>query len=259
VFVGESADMVGEAASRSTLDLPGRQMDLVKEIQATGKPTIVVLVNGRPPTIEWIVDNVPAILESWMGGSQAGNAIADIVFGDVNPGGKLPVTFPRTVGQVPIYYNHMNTGRPPEANNRYTSKYVDVPWTPLFPFGYGLSYTQFKITNLQLSAQSIPANGKLTVSVDVENAGKRAGDEVVQLYIRDVAASMTRPVKELKGFQRVTLQPGEKRRVEFVLTAAQLGFWNREMRFVVEPGEFKVMVGPNSEDLIETKFEVAGR
>jgi len=259
VFVGESADMVGEAASRSTLDLPGRQMDLVKEIQATGKPTIVVLVNGRPPTIEWIVDNVPAILESWMGGSQAGNAIADIVFGDVNPGGKLPVTFPRTVGQVPIYYNHMNTGRPPEANNRYTSKYLDVPWTPLFPFGYGLSYTQFKITNLQLSAQSIPANGRLTVSVDVEDVGRRTGDEVVQLYIRDVAASMTRPVKELKGFQRVTLQPGEKRRVEFVLTAAQLGFWNREMRFVVEPGEFKVMVGPNSEDLIETKFEVAGR
>jgi beta-glucosidase len=153
----------------------------------------------------------------------------------------------------------MNTGRPPEANNRYTSKYLDVPWTPLFPFGYGLSYTQFKITNLQLSAQSIPANGRLTVSVDVEDVGKRTGDEVVQLYIRDVAASMTRPVKELKGFQRVTLQPGEKRRVEFVLTAVQLGFWNREMRFVVEPGEFKVMVGPNSEDLIETKFAVAER
>ena len=143
----------------------------------------------------------------------------------------------------------MNTGRPPEANNRYTSKYLDVPWTPLFPFGYGLSYTQFRITNLQLSAQSIRANGKLTVSVDVENVGKRSGDEVVQLYIRDVAASMTRPVKELKGFQPVTLQPGEKRRVEFVLTGEQLGFWNRDMRFVVEPGEFKVMVGPNSEDV----------
>lgn len=257
VFVGESAEMVGEAASRSSLDLPGRQMDLVKAIYETGKPTIVVLVNGRPPTIEWIVERVPAILESWMGGSQAGNAIADIVFGDVNPGGKLPVTFPRTVGQVPLYYNHMNTGRPPEAKDRYTSKYLDVPWTPLFPFGYGLSYTQFKITNLQLSAQSIRANGKLTVSVEVENVGKRTGDEVVQLYIRDVAASMTRPVKELKGFQRVTLQPGEKRRVEFVLTREQLGFWNREMRFVVEPGEFKVMVGPNSEDLTETKFEVA--
>ncbi len=257
VFVGESADMVGEAASRSSLDLPGRQMDLVKTIYETGKPTIVVLVNGRPPTIEWIVERVPAILESWMGGSQAGNAIADIVFGDVNPGGKLPVTFPRTVGQVPIYYNHMNTGRPPEANNRYTSKYLDVPWTPLFPFGYGLSYTQFKITNLQVSAKSIRRNGKLIVSVEVENVGKRTGDEVVQLYIRNVAASMTRPVKELKGFQRVTLQPGEKRRVEFLLTGEQLGFWNREMRFVVEPGDFKVMVGPNSEDVIETKFEVA--
>lgn len=259
IFVGESADMVGEAASRSSLDLPGRQLDLVKAIHETGKPTIVVLVNGRPPTIGWIVEKVPAMLESWMGGTQSGNAIADILFGDVNPGGKLPVTFPRTVGQVPIYYNHMNTGRPPEANNRYTSKYLDVPWTPLFPFGYGLSYTQFKITNLQLSSQSIRANGKLTVSVEVANTGKRAGDEVVQLYIRDVAASMTRPVKELKGFQRVTLQPGEKRRVEFLLTREQLGFWNREMRFVVEPGEFKVMVGPSSEDLIQASFQVGGQ
>jgi len=157
---------------------------------------------------------------------------------------------------VPIYYNHMNTSRPPEANNRYTSKYLDVPWTPQFPFGYGLSYTQFKITNLQPSAPRIPLGGKLIVSVDVENVGKRAGDEVVQLYIRDIAASMTRPVKELKGFQRVTLQVGEKKHLEFLLTPEQLGFWNREMRFVVEPGEFKVMVGTNSEDVIETKFEV---
>jgi len=162
------------------------------------------------------------------------------------------------VGQEPLYYNHLNTGRPPDINNKYTSKYLDVAWTPLFPFGYGLSYTQFGITNLQLSAQRIRANGKLTVSVQVENTGKRAGDEVVQLYIRDVAASMTRPVKELKGFQRVTLKPGEKRRIEFLLSGEQLGFWNREMRFVVEPGEFKVMVGTNSVDLIETKFEVAG-
>ncbi|MDQ2921116.1 MAG: glycoside hydrolase family 3 C-terminal domain-containing protein [Acidobacteriota bacterium] len=259
VFVGESAEMVGEAASKSSLDLTGRQMDLVKAVYATGKPTVVVLLNGRPLTVGWIAENAPAILESWMGGTEAGNAIADVLFGDVNPGGKLPVTFPRTVGQVPIYYNHMNTGRPPEANNRYTSKYLDVPWTPLFPFGYGLSYTQFKITNLQLSEQQIKSNGNLTVSVEVENVGKRAGDEVVQLYIRDVAASMTRPVKELKGFQRVTLQPGEKKRLEFVLTPEHLGFWNRDMRFVVEPGEFKVMVGPNSEDLIETKFEVEGR
>jgi beta-glucosidase len=257
VFVGELAEMVGEAASRSSLDLPGRQLELVQAIQATGKPTIVVLVNGRPLTIGWIVNKVPAILESWMGGSQAGNAIADILFGDVNPGGKLPVTFPRTTGQVPIYYNHMNTGRPPEAENRYTSKYIDVPWTPLFPFGYGLSYSQFKISNLQLSAPRIAANGKLTASVEVENVGRRAGDEVVQLYIRDPVATMTRPVKELKGFQRVTLQSGEKRRVEFVLGPEQLGFWNREMRYVVEPGEFRVMVGSNSVDVIEAKFEVA--
>jgi len=157
---------------------------------------------------------------------------------------------------VPIYYNRMNTGRPPEANNRYTSKYLDVPWTPQFPFGYGLSYTRFKITNLQLSAQRISATGKLTASIEVENVGKRSGDEVVQLYIRDMAASMTRPVKELKGFQRITLQPGEKKRVEFLLTTEELAFWNRDMRFTVEPGEFKVMVGANSEDLLEAKFEV---
>jgi len=256
VFVGETHDMVGEAASFSTLDLPGRQMELVQAIQATGKPTIVVLENGRPLSVGWIANNVPAILESWMGGSQAGNAIADILFGDVNPGGKLPVTVPRTVGQVPIYYNHMNTGRPPEAQNRYTSKYFDVPWTPLYPFGYGLSYTKFKIGQPQLSAAQITANGKLTVSVEVENSGKRAGDEVVQLYIRDLVATMTRPVKELKGFQRVSLQPGEKRRVEFVLGPEQLGFWNREMRYVVEPGEFQVMVGANSVDVLEAKFEV---
>jgi beta-glucosidase len=259
VFVGESAEMVGEAGSKSSLDLTGRQMDLVKAVHATGKPTIVVLINGRPLTVGWIVENTPAVLEAWMGGTEAGNAIADVLFGDVNPSGKLPVTFPRTVGQVPIYYNHMNTGRPPEANNRYTSKYLDVPWTPLFPFGYGLSYTQFKISNLQLSARRISPAGKLMVSVAVENVGKRPGDEVVQLYIRDVAASMTRPVKELKGFQRVALQPGEKKRVEFLLTAEELGFWNREMRFAVEPGQLKVMVGANSEDLIEARFEIEKR
>ena len=256
VFVGETHDMTGEAASRASLDLPGRQMELVQAIHATGKPTIVVLVNGRPLSIGWIVNNAPAILESWFGGSESGNAIADILFGDVNPGAKLPVTFPRTVGQVPIYYNHMNTGRPPEAENRYTSKYYDLPWTPLFPFGYGLSYTTFKISNLQLSAPAIKANGKVTVTVDVENTGRRAGDEVVQLYIRDPVATMTRPVKELKGFQRISLQPGEKRKVEFVLGPEHLGFWNREMRYVVEPGEFRVMVGSNSVDVIEAKFEV---
>jgi beta-glucosidase len=257
LFVGEIHDMVGEAASRSTLDLPGRQMELVQAVHGAGKPTVVVLVNGRPLSVGWIVNNVPAILESWMGGTESGNAIADILFGDVNPGGKLPVTFPRTVGQVPMYYNYMNTGRPPEAQNRYTSKYYDVPWTPLFPFGYGLSYTTFKISNLQLNAPRTTASGKLTVSVEVENTGRRAGDEVVQLYIRDLVATMTRPVKELKGFQRVSLRPGEKRRVEFVLGPEHLGFWNRGMRYVVEPGEFRVMVGANSVDVVEAKFEVS--
>jgi beta-glucosidase len=259
VFVGESDEMGGEAASRSSLDLPGRQMDLVKAIQATGKPTVVVLVNSRPLTIGWIADQVPAILVAWMGGSQAGNAISDVLFGDVNPSAKLPMTFPRTVGQVPIYYNHLNTGRPPEEQNKYSSKYLDVPWTPLYPFGYGLSYTTFKLSNLQLSAPRIRATDKLVVSVDVENSGTRDGDEVVQLYIRDLVASMSRPVKELKGFQRVALKRGEKRRVEFTLSHDDLAFWNREMRFVVEPGEFSVMVGSNSRDVIEAKFQVTER
>jgi beta-glucosidase len=257
--IGEAAEMSGEASSRSTLDLPGRQLDLVKAVQATGKPVIVVLMNGRPLTISWLAENSPAILETWFAGTEAGNAIADVLFGDVNPGGKLPVTFPRSLGQVPIYYNHMNTGRPPDPNSKWNSKYIDIDWTPLFPFGYGLSYTQFALSNLQLSARNIQPDGKLTLTVDVQNTGSRAGDEVVQLYIRDVAASVSRPVKELKGFQRVALKPGEKKRLEFLLTGEQLGFWNRELRFVVEPGEFKVMVGANSMDLIETKLEVTGR
>src|SRR5437870_2934773 len=258
VAVGESAAMSGEASSRSSLDLPGRQLDLLKALHATGKPIVVVLMNERPLTINWPADNAPAILETWFAGTQAGNAIADVLFGDVNPGGKLPVTFPRIVGQEPLYYNHMNTGRPPDANNKYTSKYLDVSWTPLFPFGYGLSYTQFRLSNLQLSATRIRPDGRVTVSFEVENTGKRTGDEVVQLYIRDVAASVTRPVKELKGFERLTLGPGEKRRVEFALTPENLGFYNREMRFVVEPGEFKVMVGTSSADGRElvTGFEV---
>ena len=258
IAVGESADMSGEAASRSSLDLPGRQLDLVKAVQATGKPVVIVLMNGRPLTINWIAENTPAILEAWFAGSQAGHAIADVLFGDVNPSGKLPVTFPRAVGQIPIYYNYMNTGRPPDTANKYTSKYLDVPWTPLFPFGFGLSYTQFKITSLNLSAERIRANGQLTVTVDIENVGQRAGDEVVQLYLRDVVASVTRPVKELKGFQRVTLQPGQRTQVRFQLGAKELGFHNRQMKFVVEPGEFKVMVGPNSAEVIEKGFQVTG-
>ena len=253
--VGETAEMSGEAASRTALDLPGRQMELIQAIHALGKPYVVVLMNGRPLTINWLADNSPAILETWFAGTQAGPAIADVIFGDVNPGGKLPVTFPRTLGQVPIYYNHKSTGRPP-TDQKYTSKYLDVPVTPLYPFGYGLSYTQFKIGLPQLSVNNISPDGQLTVSVEVENVGKRTGDEVVQLYIRDVASSVTRPIKELKGFERITLQPGEKRRVQFVLKPEHLGFYDRDMRFVVEPGEFKVMVGPNSQALGETSFQV---
>jgi beta-glucosidase len=257
--VGEPAEMSGEAASRSSLDLPGRQLDLVKAIQATGKPYVIVLMNGRPLTINWLAENSPAILEAWFAGTQGGSAIADVLFGDVNPGGKLPVTFPRTVGQVPLYYNHKNTGRPPAADNKYTSKYLDVAWTPLFPFGYGLSYTQFQLSNLQLSALHISPNGQVTASVELTNTGKRPGDEVVQLYIRNVGVSRTRPVKELKGFERVTLQPGERRRVQFTLTREQLGFYDRDMRFVVEPSTFKVIVGTSSEGGLESSFEVVAK
>jgi beta-glucosidase len=256
--VGETAEMSGEAASRTSLELPGRQMELIQAVHSVGKPYTIVLMNGRPLTINWLAENSPAILEAWFAGTQAGPAIADVLFGDVNPGGKLPVTFPRTLGQVPIYYNHKSTGRPP-TDQKYTSKYLDVPVTPLYPFGYGLSYTQFKFGQLQLSARSIPPDGQLTVSVEVENTGKRAGDEVVQLYIRDQAATVTRPVLELRGFERITLKPGEKRRVQFTLKPEHLGFYNRDLRFIVEPGEFKVFVGPNSVELQETSFEVTGR
>lgn len=256
VVVGESAEMSGEAASRASLDLPGRQLDLVKALHATGTPTVVVLVNGRPLTIPWIAEHVPAILETWFLGTEAGHAIADVLFGDVNPGGKLPVTFPRSVGQIPLYYNHKMTGRPADPANRYTSKYLDEAVTPLFPFGHGLSYTEFRLTNLQLSARRLRPDERITVSVDVENIGQRTGDEVVQLYIRDVVASVTRPVRELKGFQRITLRPGEKRRVAFTLGPEHLGFYNRQMRFVVEPGEFRVFVGSSSVGGLEASFEV---
>ncbi|MGH9901117.1 MAG: glycoside hydrolase family 3 N-terminal domain-containing protein [Pyrinomonadaceae bacterium] len=258
IAVGETAEMSGEAASRTSLDLPGRQLDLVKAIHATGKPYAVVLMNGRPLSINWLAENSPAILEAWFAGTQAGHAVSDVLFGDVNPGGKLPVTFPRHVGQAPIYYNHKNTGRPPDPNNKYTSRYIDLPWTPLYPFGHGLSYTQFRFSNLRLSPGRIPPDGSVQVSVEVENTGRRVGDEVVQLYVRDVAATRTRPVKELKGFERVTLRPGERRRVEFTLAPEHLGFYNRALRFVVEPGEFKVFVGASSAGGLEASFEVVG-
>ena len=258
VAVGEASAMSGEAASRSSLDLPGHQLDLVKAVHATGTPTIVVLFNGRPLTIGWVADNVPAILEAWLPGTEGGNAIADVLFGDVNPGAKLPVTFPRVVGQVPLYYNHLNTGRPPEAGNRYTSKYLDVPSEPLFAFGHGLSFTRFQLFNLKLSRRDIPPDGRLAVSVDVQNIGDRPGDEVVQLYIRDLVASVARPVKELAGFERVSLQAGETKPVRFELGPERLGLYNRQLQFVVEPGEFRLTVGTSSTSGLEDRFEVVG-
>jgi len=258
LFLGETGDMSGEASSRASLDLPGRQLELAQRVVGAGRPTAVVLMNGRPLTIPWLAEHASAILEAWFPGTEAGSAVADVVFGNVNPGGKLPVTFPRTVGQVPIYYNYENTGRPPDANNKYTSKYLDVPWTPLYPFGHGLSYTEFKLSSLRLSPTRIPPDGRVLVSVDVENVGSRAGDEVVQLYLRDVVASVTRPVQELKGFARVPLGPGEKRTVQFALASEQLGLLDRAMKWVVEPGRFKVRVGTSSEGGLEASFEVGG-
>jgi beta-glucosidase len=256
LVVGESAAMSGEASSRSNIDLPGRQLDLVKAVHATGKPYAVVLMNGRPLIINWVAENSPAILETWFAGTEAGNAIADVLFGDVNPSGKLPVTFPRSVGQIPIFYNMMQTGRPFKEAEKYTSKYLDIPNTPLYPFGYGLSYTNFQLTNLRLSARQIAPTGTLNVSVDIQNTGSRDGTEVVQLYIRDLVGSLTRPVKELKGFQRVSLKAGEKRTVTFTLKPEQLGFYNAANKFTVEPGDFKVWVGQNSASGLEADFTV---
>ena len=220
---------------------------------------VVVLMGGRPLSIPWLADNVPAILETWYLGTEMGNAVADVLFGDANPSGKLPVTVPRTVGQVPIYYNHKMTGRPPNAENKYTSKYIDVPWTPLYPFGHGLSYTTFVYRNLRLSATSIGPNDTLVATVEVSNTGDRAGDEVVQLYIRDLVGSITRPVKELRGFRRIALRPGETQTVSFTLGAADLAFFDADLDLVVESGTFQVFIGTSSEQVQEARFELVDR
>jgi len=256
VVLGESAEMSGEAASRSNLDLPGHQLELLQAVMATGTPVVVVLMNGRPLTINWVAQNAPAILEAWFGGSEAGNAIADVLFGDVNPSGKLPVTFPRAVGQIPIYYNHKNTGRPPDLNNKYSSKYIDLESTPLYPFGYGLSYTKFSLSNLQLDKKILRPGEKLQVLVNITNTGAVAGTEVVQLYLRDVAASVTRPVKELKGFARVEVQPGETKQVALFLKHEELGFYDRRMNYIVEPGTFEITIGTDSASGITEAFNV---
>lgn len=256
LVIGESGAMSGEASSRTSLDLPGAQLELAQALVETGKPVAVVLMNGRPLNLTALAASAPAILEAWFPGTEAGHAVADVLFGRVNPGGKLPVTFPRHVGQAPIYYNHKSTGRPPDSKDKYTSKYLDVHWTPLYPFGHGLSYTQFTLQDLRLGAARIGVDGSLTVSVEVANTGKRRGDEVVQLYIQDLVASVTRPVQELKGFTRVSLEPGERRRVEFVLGSEALGFLDQSLKWVVEPGEFRVRVSNSSEGGLLATFEV---
>ena len=258
LVLGEAGDMSGEAASRSSLGLPGVQQQLLEAVQATGTPVVLVLMNGRPLAVQWAADHVPAIVEAWFLGVETGHALADVLFGDVSPSGKLPVTFPRAVGQVPIYYNHKNTGRPP-SDQKYTSKYTDLPSSPLFPFGFGLSYTTFTYRDVRLSAPSITPGDTLQVAVTVSNSGEREGAEVVQLYVRDEVASVTRPVRALAALRRVSLRPGEASTVEFLLTAKQLGFYDRDMKFVVEPGKFRVFVGGSSVDGLEGEFEGRGR
>ena len=266
LVLGERQDMSGEGWNRASIELPGSQRDLALAViraarSSTGgasKPIVVVLLNGRPLAIPELASEAPAIVETWFLGSQHGKAVADVLFGDYNPGGRLPVTFPRATGQIPLYYNHRNTGRPAEANNHYTSKYLDLPWTPLYPFGYGLSYTTFAYSNLRLSSARIAAGDGLTVSVDVRNSGDRAGDEVVQLYVRDNVATVAEPVKSLKGVRRISLRPGETQTVTFRLGADAFSLYDRQMRRVVEPGIFTIFVGTNSDDVTSTRVDVTG-
>jgi beta-glucosidase len=256
VVVGEPAADSGEASSRSDIGLPGRQLALVQAIAATGKPYVVVLMNGRPLTIGWLADNAPALLEAWFPGTEGGDAVADVVFGVVNPGGKLPMSFPRDVGQIPISYNELPTGRPYDPNNKYTSKYLDVPNTPQYPFGYGLSYTTFALSDLHLSAGSISANGALTVTADISNTGTRTGDDVAQLYIHESGTTILQPVRRLDGFQRVTLTPGQTKTISFTLGPANLGFFNNQGQFAVEPGSVDVYVGDSSVGGLHDQFTV---
>jgi beta-glucosidase len=256
LVLGEDQEMSAEANNRTSLELPGAQLELAQRVHAEGKPLVVVLMNGRPLSIPWLAEHVPAIVEAWYLGVQMGPALADVLFGDVSPSGKLPVTFPRTVGQVPIYYNHKNTGRPPDPDNKYTSKYLDVEWTPLFPFGHGLSYTTFEYEAPRLGAATIGLGDSLEVSVTVTNTGERSGAEVVQLYLRDDVASVTRPVIELRGFEKVRLDPGEARTVSFRLEPDDLALYDVEMRRVVEPGTFTVFVGGSSAVTLQSQFRV---
>jgi len=253
--IGETRDLSGEANSRSNINIPGVQEELVAEFLKLGKPVVVVLMNGRPLDLTWLNDQAPAILETWFLGTKAGDALADVLFGDYNPSGKLTVSFPRNVGQVPLFYNHKNTGRP-MTDVKWTSKYLDVPNTPLFPFGYGLSYTSFEYSGLSLSKNSITKNETISVSVDVKNTGNYTGEEIVQLYIRDLVGSVTRPVLELKGFEKISLDPGQTKTVQFEIGENDLKFLDINMNFLAETGEFEVFVGTNSQDTKSAKFSL---
>ena len=249
--IGETSEFSGECSSRSDLTIFDAQKDLLTALKATGKPVVLVNFSGRPTVMNWENANFPAILNVWFGGSEAGDAICDVLFGDKVPSGRLTVSMPKSVGQIPIYYNHLNTGRPqPEGKpfEKFRSNYIDIDNNPLYPFGYGLSYTTFKYGPLQLDATSMTADGQIKVTVPVTNTGSRDADEVVQLYLHDVAASIARPVKELKDFARISLRAGETRNVTFTITADKLKFYNSELQYVCEPGEFQIMVGPNSRD-----------
>ena len=257
--IGERWDMSGEAKSRSNIHLPGVQEDLVKAIQATGKPVVVLINAGRPLVFNWTADNVPAILYTWWLGSEAGNAIADVLFGDYNPSAKLPITFPRSEGQIPIYYNHFNTGRPAQNDNdkNYRSAYLDLSISPKYEFGYGLSYTTFQYDNLKLDKKTMKSSEKIEVSLNVTNTGHFAGEEVVQLYLRDKVASVVRPVKELKDFQKIRLNVGETKTIRFTIDKEKLCFYNQKLEWVAEAGEFKLMIGSSSADIrLKDSFEL---
>ena len=250
--LGEAAEMTGEASSRTNLDIPEVQKDLLKALLKTGKPVVLVLFTGRPLTIKWENDNVPAILNVWFGGSEAGYAVADVLFGDVNPSGKLTTTWPQNVGQVPLYYNYKMTGRPlPEGKwfQKFRSNYLDVSNDPVYPFGYGLSYTSFSYSDIKLSSSSLKGNQTLTASITVTNTGSKDGKEIIQLYMRDVIGTNSRPVKELKGFQKIELKTGESKTVSFNITTADLKYYNTDLKYDWEPGEFHIMIGGNSKDV----------
>jgi beta-glucosidase len=255
MFLGELAGMTGEASSRATLNLPGKQKELLEAVAATGKPIVLVLESGRPLDIRWANDHIPAIMQGWYLGVQAGNAIADVLFGDVSPSAKLPLSWPLSVGQIPIYYDHKNTGRP-SSPDRWHTGYLDESKEPLFPFGYGLTYTTFKYEGLQVKSQSITPNGDLHVSAEIQNTGTREGTDVVQLYVHDRVAPTSRPVKELKGFSRVTLAAGAHKTVEFTVHAQDLGSYDPQMKWVVPVSTYDVWIGPSSAEGVHGTFEV---